>query len=393
MANKRLKLAVLTPFPPDKSGIADYSQKCFAALETYADVDVYSDCDHPERQPMVKGAISAYPYVCGKYDHVIAVLGNSHKHHRTIFELLQRYGGPCIQHDNRMSDYYNILLGPRAFAAFASEKLGRTVTTAEIKTWAANPDHLPDIFFHDLIPCAKPLMVHSIGIAENVERLYGVKPVVLPYPPYRHFEDAQLTPAAIAAARREINAPAGKTILVSMGIIDPLKGLYELIDAAAILKARQDNFVLYFVGEPHPLLPLWQRYIDAQNLGDTIRFMPARPSAELYNQFVIAADAAIQLRSFGLGGLSGAVMDCIAAGLPHVTTAEIKRMTHAPDYCVPVSQQFTPTEIASAITQALNIAHATPRASAARTDYLAHYNFDAYAKALLNALSGGQTAA
>ncbi len=62
-------------------------------------------------------------------------------------------------------------------------------------------------------------------------------------------------------------------------------------------------------------------------LVDRIRFVGATERdfvpETVYQAYLQAADLGIQLRTFGFGSVSGALIDCIAAGLPTVANDDL----------------------------------------------------------------------
>ena len=91
MARRRKpKLAVLSPMPPEKSGIADYSAAMVQALRQRADVRV-----------LTARTLSPLPCMDARYDAVLGVIGNAPLHERT-HDFLIRWGGAALCHDARL---------------------------------------------------------------------------------------------------------------------------------------------------------------------------------------------------------------------------------------------------------------------------------------------------
>jgi len=101
---------------------------------------------------------------------------------------------------------------------------------------------------------------------------------------------------------------------------------------------------------------------------------------------VVAADAGVQLRSHFFGGLSGALMDCVASGLPTVANEDLAGAIEAPTYIARVPDRPSSAAVAEALAACL--AHGGDRArhEAAREAFAADHGFDAYARSLLDAV-------
>ena len=131
------KVAVLSPFPPDQSGVARFTELTLQAASKWFDIDLFqmrrvrSNC----RTVCAIWAISSiHAMLKTRYDSILSVIGNSH-FHTPIFEMFERYGGPCIMHDSRLTQIYFHRLGEQEFLKFACNRLGRPVTMDEVRVW------------------------------------------------------------------------------------------------------------------------------------------------------------------------------------------------------------------------------------------------------------------
>jgi len=144
LRGRRPRVALLSPLPPDQSGVADYTAATCIELDGLVDLHVFTEAERPLQLRATRGVVrplSALPHLVAEFDRVVSVVGNSHFHLR-IFELLQRYGGACIAHDARMVGFYRFLLGPERALAVATRELGRPVHEAELDTWLADEGRL-----------------------------------------------------------------------------------------------------------------------------------------------------------------------------------------------------------------------------------------------------------
>ena len=98
----RPRLAYVSPLPPERSGIADYSAELLPELARYYDIDVVVD------QPGVSLTLSSGNYPirqanwfdqnAHRYDRVLYHFGNTHLH-RYMVDLLDRHPGVVVLHD------------------------------------------------------------------------------------------------------------------------------------------------------------------------------------------------------------------------------------------------------------------------------------------------------
>src|SRR5262249_29680844 len=153
---------------------------------------------------------------------------------------------------------------------------------------------------------------------------------------YRHFSDVGLSDDERRAARGRLGVPPGHALVISLGLVTKAKGPHECVYALEQLLAWGVPAELHFVGsagEPGPELAGL-----AERLGvrPALRLMDDWISDQTYRDYLLAADFAIQLRSHGFGGLSGAVLDCISAGLPTVCNEDLAEAMDGPDYVLRV---------------------------------------------------------
>lgn len=381
------RIAFLTPFPPDRSGVALYTAQSLESLARHAIIDVYTDAVGYHPRPWIRrfAPITEAPYVVDEYDRVLAVIGNSHVHAR-IIDYHCRYGGACLAHDNRMADFYNWRRGKHEFAAMASRALGRPVSVEEAQDWLKDGSRLPWTFYDEIVAKADPIMVHSRGIQALLARHYGVQARYLPFCCYRHFTEEELSPASRQAARQRLGIPADQVVIISLGMVHPTKAPPECLWALEHLHAWGLPAHLYFVGSDQgyewPLADWACRLglrAHVHTLGDWV-------SDQVYRDFLLAADLAIQLRTHGLGGLSGAVLECISAGLTTVVNQDLAEAMEGPSYVLRVPDHLSATLIAEQLIEAYEAGRHRTRLGPERDAYIREHSFDNYALRLLEGL-------
>src|SRR5262249_51324407 len=109
---RRRRVAVITPLPPQRSGIADYSHRLLTELREHCDVDAFVETD-PEVVNAPSGVSVGWvghfdtrERVRAGYDSVIFCLGNSEFHVEALDLLRRRRSGVVIAHDVRLSGLY-----------------------------------------------------------------------------------------------------------------------------------------------------------------------------------------------------------------------------------------------------------------------------------------------
>jgi glycosyltransferase involved in cell wall biosynthesis len=174
--------------------------------------------------------------------------------------------------------------------------------------------------------------------------------------------------------------------VVAMGFVNASKAPLDCILALDMLRGSGIPAELYFVGEiqgdPAPL----HRLCDELEVADHVHFVSEYVTEADYRSYLLAADVGVQLRTHLLGGLSGALLDCIATGLPTVANRDLAEAMEAPSYVFPVADRPRPAQIAQALTAAIESRAGSQSRRDERRAYLDLHSFDAYARGLCQAL-------
>ena len=351
----RPRVAILSPLPPDRSGVADYTAVTCSELGRLVELHVFTEAERPNAIPAVASIspLSAFPHVAPRYDRVISVVGNSHFHVR-IFEMLLRYGGACIAHDARMLGFYCILLGRDRALSTASRELDRTVDDAELNDWLTDEGRLKALFLDEIQDAASPMIVHSRVTAARINARRGKSPAYLPFSIYRPWEKADLTAEKRAAARQRLGIEEHELAIVTFGFVDRGKAPADCIFALDILRGWGFRVSLHFIGEITPELLADLRHLSRRlGVSENVQFAEQFVSEQTYRDALVGGDCAVQLRTYTLGGLSGALLDCTAAGLPTVSNRSLTIAVETPDaYVSAIPDAISPVLIAEACANA-----------------------------------------
>ena len=356
---KRPKLALLTPLPPVRSGVADHSAALLVELRKLAEVDVFFTAPY-----------SPLAVQDGKYDAVLCVIGNSPLHGE-IYDLCLRHGAAALCHDARLLGLATSA-GLTAAAKMASDELGRNVCEADVEAWASDETKREASFLGPLAQAARPLIFHAPQPVALCRERFKAEARYLPFPMMR--QHTAVTPPERAAARARFGIGPEEKLIVSFGFLVPGKGIAEVLAAFALLKARRPEAKLVFAGEA-------QMEIGLTNT-DGVTVTGFLNDVD-YSAWLAAADAGLQLRVGQPGGISAALQDCIGVGLPSVASRDLAENIGAPDYVKRVADKPDPEEIALVLEKTL----AEPRdTESARADYCANHAMAAYAERLVEIL-------
>jgi len=353
---RRLRLAYVSPLPPERSGIAAYSAELLPELARHYDIDVIVD------QPEVADSwikvncpirtVEWFDHHAHRYDRILYQFGNSTLH-RHMFDLIDCHPGVVVLHDFYLSSIFAHIELQDGRVGFWRGALYRSHGYhAVLESYdAQNP--------HDVIwkyPANFPVLQSATGIIVHSDYARRLA---------QHFydkglaEDWTVVPALRSlpmgsdrqAARKELGYKDGDFVVCSFGLTGPIKLSHRLLQAWLSSKlASRSNCHLVFVGgenESEYGRDL-QRIISESNAKERIR-VTGFVSPELYQQYLSAADAAVQLRAMSRGETSRAVLDCMAYGLPTIVNAH-GAMIELPENCVVMlPDQFSDKELAAAV--------------------------------------------
>lgn len=355
-AGGRPRLAYVSPLPPEKSGISDYSVELLPELARHYDIDVVVSAP-----PVAKPSVSAnYPQRtvawfaanANAYDRILYHLGNS-VFHRHMFDLAERYPGIVVLHDVYLSgiiahmDQHDGRTGYWAQSLYEShgyqavQDLQRAADSSEI-IWKY-PANL------SLLQHAAGVIVHSEFARTLAAQHYGrefvadwaVVPQLLRLPPELPRQSAR---AALGFGERDF-------IVCSVGVMGPAKLNHRLL--AAWLDsdiARRDDCHLVFVGQDPDgrYAARLSRMIAESACAERVR-MAGFAAPAVYRQYLSAADVAVQLRSLSRGETSRSALECMASRVPtiinaHGATAELPK-----DCVIMLPDQFSDAQLMAAI--------------------------------------------
>src|SRR5215203_904500 len=108
MLKNKPKVAWLSPLPPQRSGIANYSYWLVKALRPFVDIDLYYDGQEPVTG--LQNEFDIYPLTAfhqrrQKYDETIYHLGNNSLFHKEIYKLAWNFPGTIVLHDYNLSAF------------------------------------------------------------------------------------------------------------------------------------------------------------------------------------------------------------------------------------------------------------------------------------------------
>ncbi len=391
----RPRIAWYSPWPPEQSGVADYSRRLLQSLGRRVDVDVVvsQPVDRYPR-PLEEGVRLIHVDDIGwmtslwSYDRHVYCMGNSALN-RHVYEALLHRPGVVLAHDVRLVgfyDWYAHHIEPGRPHAHMADRLrdmyGDRVDVARFQN--ALPDREDQekqgIFMsHEIQRQAELLIVHSRHAAEILR---------LDRPPEGCDHPRIVVMPLAVDARPEPTMPVANRgpLIVSLGLLHEIKGLELLIDAFAIVTERHPSARLCLAGPapPHEVVR-WSAHARKAGVEDRVDITGFLDPGE-YERLLGEAGIAVQLRLTSNGEASAAVSDALGAGLPTIATAHGWTLELPPNALVRVPRDVAPAALACEIDGLLSDPERRMALSEAARTYAGATAFDAVANRYLEVL-------
>lgn len=328
LAPRRPKLAYVSPLPPVRSGISDYSAELLPELSRHYEIEVIVS-QETVSDAWVQGnapirSVQWFKSHADRYDRVLYHFGNS-PFHRHMFPLLAEYEGVVVLHDFFLAnvlaemeredpdrhDWKMALYRSHGYAGLMQRYLDQSDNEV---IWSY-PSNL------DVLQSACGVIVHSQaskGLAEEwYGRSAGEKMRVVPFP---RVPTLQLDRRN---ARENLGLAQEDFLVCSFGMLGPTKLNDRLLSAwMASSLANDPHCRMVFVGDDGSndyganLLAGIPEGIRRERISIT-----GWTDRETYKQWLSASNVGVQLRSLWRGETSAAVLDCMNYGLATIVNA------------------------------------------------------------------------
>jgi len=322
---RRPRLAYVSPLPPERTGIADYSVELLQALDEYYEIDVVVAQDRVNTPWINQHAqvrdVAWLKAHAKEVDHVLYHFGNS-PFHAHMLSLIQDIPGVVVLHDLFLSDLLRWIGKPIAEGSLIHELYSNHGYPAVFRR-SESPEtkvcKYPCSF--SVVRNAQGVIVHSEYSRQLARQYYGNEMpsdwAVIP------LLRAPAAPSNRREARKRLGIGLDDYVICCFGFMGPTKLNHRILECwFASSLSRDERCHLIFVGENHgsdygvDML----RAIKRSGLTNRIRITGFAPP-ELYRQYLMAADLAVQLRTQSRGETSAAVLDCMNYALPVIVNS------------------------------------------------------------------------
>jgi glycosyltransferase involved in cell wall biosynthesis len=311
-----VRVSMLTPLPPTKSGVAHYASMLIPALSKLVDLEVISD---PQQHSGPRTQDSALIYQ----------LGNN-PHHEWVYREAMRTPGIIVLHEIVMHHLIvemTLARGDVEGYVAAMEANHGPAGAAWARGRAAG---LHSEMGNFLLPASidvarrsRGVIVHNKYAAERLRSFGVTTPVhVVPHP----FDPHPEANAQRDARRAQLGFGPGERVIGFLGFVTAAKRPEVVVEAFTRARRRNGKLRLLVVGEPAP-------NIDMELFrGDGITFTGYAPDEE-FPAYLAAVDRLVNLRYPSAGEASGILMRAFDAGKP-VAVSDYGPFAELPDDCV-----------------------------------------------------------
>lgn len=316
---KRPRMAYLSPLPPERSGIADYSAELLPELARYYEIELITDLaqvsdpylqEHFRRVPF-----RHYEKSARSYERILYHLGNS-PFHSQIPSLLEHYPGPLVLHDFYLSHLFKHLEATDGVSLWRNlyvshgypGLLARARKGAEAAIWAY-PCNLAALSY------AAGIIVHSEHAKHLAQEWFGISTESWKVIPQLRRPSSKIDRQE---ARRTLGIPPDTFLVCSFGFLAPTK-LNDLLFQSWLGSslARLPNGCLVFAGGDGAGRPYQVNGMASSHVRAT-----GYLSKEEYELYLAAADVGVQLRGeLSRGETPRSVLDCMAQGLATIVSS------------------------------------------------------------------------
>jgi len=326
------QVAWLSPLPPQRSGVANYSYWLVKALKPHFNLDLYYDGEAPVaslRSEFDVYPLSAFAERYESYDEVVYHLGNHADFHRGIYQLAWNFPGIVVLHDFNLSAFmYEAfyrwngaeLYQQALVEGYGSEGRKELQTLAEGRT----PDPARFPMSHAVVGRSKKVVAHHRWVKEQLGGGRAVEGI-----PHFAQLNCRPTPEEIEGFKTRFRIKDTHFVVSCLGFINGNKLPWLQVEVVKRLLDDGYPVQLVFAGEPAPEVKSLEQEVRSGGYGENIIFTGFLNETDYFSA-VLASDIIINLRNPSMGEASGTLMHALAAAKPTIIS-DLNQYREFPD--------------------------------------------------------------
>ena len=290
-----LRVALFTPLPPARTGIAEYAQSLIPELAKLVRLQVFESV--PKRVNWAAFDVAIYQVANNPW-------------HSAIYRLALDHPGIAVLHEPNLHELIRgLTFGTDGEKAYLDEVVYEIFGREH-----SNPHEIIGI---DLpsgsLTMARRLLDRSAGCVVHshyAEREVRLKRYWGPLTVIPHGSEPRCLD--VHQYRQSLGVPIAAPLIGLFGYHRPDKREMEGLRVFERLLKRYPNAHLVVVGEPHPEVPM-QTWVEGQNLGRQVHQLGYLPLAD-FDAYLAACDVVVNLRHPTCGETSGTMMRAFGLG-------------------------------------------------------------------------------
>jgi glycosyltransferase involved in cell wall biosynthesis/SAM-dependent methyltransferase len=316
-----MKLAYFSPLNPQPSGISDYSEELLPYLAAQAEITLFVDGFEPANRE-IRESFRWHDYrkdpavlqTLGNYDAVVYHLGNDHRYHAGMLDVIREHPGIIVFHDFALQDFFLGLAQSRGRNEIyleevmachgykATREAAETLERGGTPNLLARPTDFP--LNCRLARAAEGIIVHSEWGRTRFGKIAPTVPI------------AQINmPIKTPASPTKTPANNGVVQIANFGLITPGKGIEQALRALSSLKSDH-NFHYTLVGETNSFFDV-RALVRQYDMEDRVS-ITGHLGLDEFEQRIANTDIALNLRERTVGETSASLCRIMAAGVPAI---------------------------------------------------------------------------
>jgi glycosyltransferase involved in cell wall biosynthesis/SAM-dependent methyltransferase len=304
-----MRVAMFSPLPPTRSGIADYTAALIPPLSRLCDLTVYNEGEAPPPGT--------------HFDATLYHLGNN-AHHAAIYERALTHPGIVILHEANLHHLHAERTIKRGnWDAYVEEVAydggpSARAFAERVRRLEAGPDYEGVPMLRRLLESAAAVIVHSDYVAAQV-RLAGFTGPIRKIWHGAWVESDPVTPTRRTRFRQQLGIANSTVLFGVFGFLKPYKRIAESLRAFRRLLRVEPKARMILAGEPHPELDL-DNLLRGLGLEESVRVLGYISREEDFHGLLDATDVVLNLRYPTVGESSGTLLRALSLGKSVIVT-------------------------------------------------------------------------
>ncbi|MDG6249461.1 glycosyltransferase family 4 protein [Methanocalculus sp.] len=334
-----MKIAYFTPVSPQKTGIADYSEKeVIPYLSRYVDIDIFIDKNVRPNNEYLKGKFNYFSYtdfekLKNDYDVALYQMGNN-RLHEFIYNTLLDYPGITVLHDIYLHGFFRSITLASGYKKRYLDEFYYCYGETGLQTAknAIKSDLFPEFDY----PLLRRILDYSVGVICHSE--FGIHKVLKEKPdsictkiqqPITILQEIdKINLLNIENIRKDLFITDKYPVITSFGFISAHKRYPVIIRTFKEFLKYYPNAVLFLVGED--LMDI-QKFVNEMGLKDSV-ITTGYVSHDRILEYLAISDFCINLRYPTAGETGRSVLQIMAAEKP-VIVSNVGWFSELPGEC------------------------------------------------------------